>query len=1166
MADSKGESSAGHEALEINTQGLIPQRTRSTSDPGPLYGDINPDNSSGSSTPPDQPQLRSWAIDVEDNVIRYPAVPRSRNDRRAMNQSNVDFAADYLERSRRAQDNELHHNDFPHRSVSLGSTTPTKPDNDVNAQDMIPQLNYVDWESFRSFYYSIDPDPWSRLNMVMDNVARNPRPGPKLIKKSKLKEKQSEAIFAVDVLLGEPITSNHIHTLRIPNHENDLRHQPLNKTEAAGNKHLPKQKVPGLCPVPDRIRINSSLIRQTLETILGRPLYDQPNRPVIMLRPYRMLVHYEKEIRASCHKLETKFNDSEGLNGEAVVNSTKVHGDIEYKTSAGNPDATKYDKLCSSTVALSHIRCLLEFIDNHILPRVKHVNDPNCQKIFFKDLWYLFKPGDEVVSDTGVQVFRVLGVNGAGHHSVIDPFHRSQSDDRPFSIDCVSIDFDGKLLGPVHRTFHINQFEGSKSVSSLPVYPFHFQTNPNVRQRLVQSHRSFPKHQDMKGLRETLISRGRLFLEMTGIKHMHYDGFTYDYKEEIDSQVVIDFEEAFTSGEGQAITMRAPFESKPGWRPKVMNLVGWSNDNRRAPEACNRDCCRHDDIHLDDYVDRERSQGFMDSLIPTDSSTMPSLAIYPRDLHEADESEHLVTDEEFLIMSHYVYGFIFQTRKFRKLDVMYLSQVHGSQSRIGEEQAYPHSRERAFDKLVLPPGHKEMVKSLIVQHFRDKQAATSDDDYSDLIRGKGKGLIILLHGAPGVGKTTTAECAADYFKRPLFQMTCGDLGVWASDVEKALETNFALASRWGSILLLDEADVFLASRSPTDHVRNSLVSVFLRVMEYYSGILFITTNRLGDFDEAFASRIHMSLYYPPLDLDSTTAVLGLNMNRIKNRFLRGGRKLNLNEGPICVFASEHWRNKPKARWNGRQIRNACQTALALAEFEAQGEDHEGVVDSTVTVNLEVKHFQAVANAYLGFVEYLKDIYGVHADERAQEQFLRAKNKEPETRHSTNPLLTRNVFPGARQLHTGGLGSHIPYQSTHESMSGTGQFNPPYYGQPMTAPLQQELHMQPTHNADEIPGLGRGWQSSTSSGPQPRFTESPLYHAQSLSQRPLQIPPWQHDRMWASYPVSMTTGEQSPRFGNTKNPAAQDQGQYPARVLSEGSRSNETNALGTSATQ
>jgi len=44
------------------------------------------------------------------------------------------------------------------------------------------------------------------------------------------------------------------------------------------------------------------------------------------------------------------------------------------------------------------------------------------------------------------------------------------------------------------------------------------------------------------------------------------------------------------------------------------------------------------------------------------------------------------------------------------------------------------------------------------------------------------------------------------------------------DVEATFEKHFAFANQWGYILLLDEADIFLASRTTTDHLRNSSVS------------------------------------------------------------------------------------------------------------------------------------------------------------------------------------------------------------------------------------------------------------------------------------------------------------------------------------------------------
>lgn len=75
-----------------------------------------------------------------------------------------------------------------------------------------------------------------------------------------------------------------------------------------------------------------------------------------------------------------------------------------------------------------------------------------------------------------------------------------------------------------------------------------------------------------------------------------------------------------------------------------------------------------------------------------------------------------------------------------------------------------------------------------------------------------------------MGKTSIAECVAEHTGRPLFPITCGDIGSTAESVEKNMERCFQMAHKWGCVLLLDEADVFLAERSKTDLERNALVS------------------------------------------------------------------------------------------------------------------------------------------------------------------------------------------------------------------------------------------------------------------------------------------------------------------------------------------------------
>jgi ATPase family associated with various cellular activities (AAA) len=115
----------------------------------------------------------------------------------------------------------------------------------------------------------------------------------------------------------------------------------------------------------------------------------------------------------------------------------------------------------------------------------------------------------------------------------------------------------------------------------------------------------------------------------------------------------------------------------------------------------------------------------------------------------------------------------------------------------------------------------------------------------DIIEGKGQGLVILLHGPPGVGKTLTAETIALTTGRPLLTVSVSEIGLTAHDAEKALIPVFADAARWGAVLLMDEADVFVEERTKGDLKRNALVSVLLRCLEYYKGT--IRDLRMGDY-------------------------------------------------------------------------------------------------------------------------------------------------------------------------------------------------------------------------------------------------------------------------------------------------------------------------------
>ncbi|KAF6834490.1 ATPase [Colletotrichum plurivorum] len=166
--------------------------------------------------------------------------------------------------------------------------------------------------------------------------------------------------------------------------------------------------------------------------------------------------------------------------------------------------------------------------------------------------------------------------------------------------------------------------------------------------------------------------------------------------------------------------------------------------------------------------------------------------------------------------------------------------------------------DEGFENLVLPSDKKQLISSLIMSRHLD---GFSSDDF---VQGKGKGVIILLHGPPGVGKTFTAEVMADHARRPLLTANSGQFTGPSVIVERTLASFLRLATRWQALVLVDEADVFMQARDLQDLERNGIVSMLLRTLEYFEGTLFLTTNRVGTIDTAFMSRIHLALSYGPL--------------------------------------------------------------------------------------------------------------------------------------------------------------------------------------------------------------------------------------------------------------------------------------------------------------
>ncbi len=139
------------------------------------------------------------------------------------------------------------------------------------------------------------------------------------------------------------------------------------------------------------------------------------------------------------------------------------------------------------------------------------------------------------------------------------------------------------------------------------------------------------------------------------------------------------------------------------------------------------------------------------------------------------------------------------------------------------------------------------------------------------------------------------------------QVSAGELSLDPAVMESQLSRIFQVASHWKALILLDEADVYMEQRTKENLGRNQLVSVFLRMLEYCKGILFLTTNRVSDFDEAILSRIHLMLKYDALGLDAR--------KQIWKHFLHAARTSQ--GGP--VIARKEMDNLATTAFNGRQV-------------------------------------------------------------------------------------------------------------------------------------------------------------------------------------------------------------------------------------------------------
>ncbi|KAI9150607.1 ATPase family AAA domain-containing protein [Paramyrothecium foliicola] len=771
---------------------------------------------------------------------------------------------------------------------------------------------------------------------------------------------------------------------------------------------------------PQRIAIASNPLLYDLEEIAGQV---ETHRPLVLAHPFKLLVKYYPDLVERLSKLETQLAqfdkektkiDSTGNQSPKGLDKPAQAPDISQSTIDGldhvalTLDAPTSSHVSPVTVASSdplerksldksdervvqnkedeksgkkrkelvtrieHLRLLIDFVKVDLSYHIDLHRDSkagNLEKVLFEDLWYLYEPGDIVLfrnqgHDQLCKVYAVTGgqqrkrapnKNETMEKSLLNRADREDKKDAtimtglgygtwsPLIIDYYILEFDGHLVGPKDARHQIKYYSGERKITDLPAYPLRFR-------------------KDRAEITEKLIKRGQKYISSYG--HKSYHGMTcpldpLQTPEDLRGDVFIDFNDYYRGNSSLKPTLGVLHRTNP-------DIAEVEEDAKNAMWYF----CDHE-------VDQRATERFM-SLQP--------------DLEPVELVSYQHSADTLQLLPYRVPAYNFRSRKYVQLDIDVVAEIDKSDE----------ARDRGFEDLIIPDSHRNLLTALVKTQVKDststlgpKIAATQ----LDIVRGKGQGLIILLHGPPGSGKTSTAETLAAHSRRPLYPITCGDLGTTPEKVEIALMEHTERAQRWGCILLLDEADVFLSRRDWRDTNHNALVSVFLRQLEYYSGILFLTTNRVGVIDEAFKSRIHVSLAYPTIRLPETMDIWAGILTRIEKDNKTAAIKIKFDRTALLTFAKNHYNSHKSTgtAWNGRQIRNAFQLAIALGhhersqKLEAAGLTTEEAAKSGdkkwMMVKLTTANFRSIAETARKFEDFLVVVRG-HDSERAKHMSLR----------------------------------------------------------------------------------------------------------------------------------------------------------------------------------
>ena len=231
----------------------------------------------------------------------------------------------------------------------------------------------------------------------------------------------------------------------------------------------------------------------------------------------------------------------------------------------------------------------------------------------------------------------------------------------------------------------------------------------------------------------------------------------------------------------------------------------------------------------------------------------------------------------------------------------------------------------------------------------------------------------------------------------------------------------------------------------------------------------------------------MALYYPPLNWPTTERI----WQNLIRRTLESSVKVDCSQEALMTFArqlyEEQDRNSDPSHWNGRQIRNAFQSAIALARNESSGSDK--------SVTVEPRHFSTVARVSNEFNTYLWKVKSGRTDADVAKEFQSRYDGFDRATYAQGPPVSshQHQYPPPMQ-------AQMPMRQAAPSTN-------PYQGFPM----QQAVPQQPVYSTTATNGssYNPNQQVFYTNQPPPQFNPPQAYGIQQpqYTQHP-QNPPLQ----------------------------------------------------------